>query len=122
MRHRLLVVDDEREWLQMLGTRLQHGGYDIDVACDAVQATMQAVRVKPDLMLLDIMMPAGGGLEVLKNVRANANTRVMPVIVMTARSDQGTRDAAYALGISGYFIKTGSTNDLLAKIRRVLGE
>ena len=94
----------------------------MDIAFDAVQATMQTFRAKPDLMLLDIMMPAGGGFAVLKHVRANVKTFSLPVIIMTARSDQETNEAATKFGISGYFVKTADTADLLAKIKEVLGE
>ncbi len=118
---KILIVDDERDWVQMLVTRLRHEGYRIDVAFDAVQATMQSFRAKPDLMLLDIMMPAGGGLEALKNVRASDKTFPVPVIIMTARGDKETKEAAEKMGISGYFIKTGDTVGLLAEIKNVLG-
>ena len=119
---KILVVDDEKDWVQMLITRLEHEGYEIDAAFDAVQATMQAFQVKPDLMLLDIMMPAGGGLAVLKNIRANVKTYSMPVIIMTARSDKETKEAAEKLGISGYFIKTMDIVELLTKIKEILHE
>lgn len=122
MPKKILIVDDEKDWVQMLITRLEHEGYQIDVAFDAVQATMQTFQAKPDLMLLDIMMPAGGGLGVLKNIRANAKTFSMPVIIMTARSDKETKEAAEGLGISGYFVKTANTTELLTKIKEVLGE
>jgi len=122
MPKKILIVDDEKDWVQMLITRLEHEGYHIDVAFDAVQATMQTFQAKPDLMLLDIMMPAGGGLGALANIRANAKTFSMPVIIMTARSDKETKKAAEELGISGYFVKTANTVELLAKIKEMLGE
>ncbi len=122
MGKRILIVDDEKDWIQMLSMRFEHEGYEIAVAFDAVQATMQTVPTKPDLMLLDIMMPGGGGLVALKNIRANTKTFSMPVIIMTARSDKETKEAAEKLGISGYFVKTASTVELLAKIKEVLGE
>jgi len=118
---KILIVDDEKDWVQMLIARLEHEGYQIDIAFDALQATMQAFQAKPDLMLLDIMMPAGGGLGTLKNVRTNVKTFAMPVIIMTARGDKETKEAAEGLGISGYFIKTGDTVGLLAEIKKVLG-
>lgn len=122
MPKKILIVDDEKDWVQMLITRLEHEGYEIDAAFDAVQATMQAFQVKPDLVLLDIMMPAGGGLGTLKNIRANVKTFSMPVIIMTAGSDKETKAAAEKLGISGYFVKTANAAELLAKIKEVLGE
>jgi len=122
MGKRILIVDDERDWIQVLAMRLRHDGYQTEAAFDTVQATAQAIQLKPDLILLDIMMPAGGGLEALKNIRANAKTFSIPVIVLTARGDKETKQAAEGLGISGYFVKTANTVELLAKIKEALGE
>lgn len=121
MPKKILIVDDEKDWIQMLTMRLGHEGYQIEAAFDTVQAMTQAFELKPDLILLDIMMPAGGGLEALKNIRANVKTFSIPVIVLTARGDKETKEAAEGLGISGYFVKT-NTVELLAKIKEVLGE
>ena len=118
---KILVVDDEKDWIQMLAVRLGHQGYQIEAAFDTVQAMTQAAELKPDLIILDIMMPAGGGLEALKNIRANVRTFSIPVIVLTARGDKETKEATEGLGISGYFIKTDIV-ELLAKIKEVLGE
>jgi DNA-binding response OmpR family regulator len=122
MGERILIVDDEKDWIQVLATRLRHEGYQTEAAFDTVQATTQAIQLKPDLILLDIMMPAGGGLEALKNIRANVKTFSIPVIVLTARGDKETKEAAEGLGISGYFVKTANTVELLAKMKEVLGE
>jgi two-component system phosphate regulon response regulator PhoB len=122
MGKRILIVDDEKEWIQVLATRLGHEGYKTEAAFDTLQATTQAIQLKPDLILLDIMMPAGGGLEALKNIRANVKTFSIPVIVLTARGDKETKEAAEGLGISGYFVKTANTVELLARMKEVLGE
>ncbi|MCX5800133.1 MAG: response regulator [Candidatus Eisenbacteria bacterium] len=118
----ILIVDDEKDWIQVLAMRLGHEGYKTEAAFDTIQATTQAIQLKPDLILLDIMMPAGGGLEALKNLRANVKTFSIPVIVLTAKGDKETKEAAEGLGISGYFVKTANTVELLAKIKKVLGE
>ena len=120
MEKKILIVDDEKDWTQMLAMRLKHVGYLIEVAFDAYQAVMQVVQLKPDLMLLDIMLPAGSGLEVLKNIRANAKTFSIPVIVLTAKGDKETKEAAEKLGISGYFVKPVDMNELLEKLKEVL--
>jgi len=122
MGKRILIVDDEKDWVKMLAIRLGHEGYQIEGAFDTVQATAQAIKLIPDLILLDIMMPGGGGLQALKNIRAHLKTFTIPAIVLTARGDKETKEAAEGMGISGYFIKTESTVDLVAKIKEVLGE
>jgi DNA-binding response OmpR family regulator len=120
MDKKILIVDDERDWIRMLATRLQHEGYQTEAAFDAIQAMMQAVQLKPDLMLLDIMMPAGGGLEALKNIRGSVKTFSIPVIVLTAKGDKETKEAAEKLGVSGYFTKTVDMDKLLEKIKEIL--
>jgi DNA-binding response OmpR family regulator len=122
MAKKILIVDDEKVWIKMLAMNLEHEGYQIVAAFDTVQATSQAVKLKPDLILLDIMMPAGGGLVALKNIRANVNTFSTPVIVLTAKGDQETKKAVEKLGISGYFSKSVDIDELLDKIRALLGE
>ena len=122
MKKKILIVDDEKDWVEMLSLRLVHSGYKVEVAFDGLQAVTQAVELKPDLILLDIMMPAGGGLGALKHMRTNTKTFSMPVIVVTAKGDKETKEAAEGLGISGYFVKTAHAVEILAKIKEVLGE
>ncbi len=122
MGKRILIVDDEKDWVKMLAIRLGHEGYQIEGAFDTVQATAQAIKLIPDLILLDIMMPGGGGLQALKNIREHLKTFTIPAIVLTARGDKETKEAAERLGISGYFVKTESTIKLVTKIKEVLGE
>ena len=122
MEKKILIADDEKDWIQMLSMRLEHEGYKTEAAFDAMQALMQGMREKPDLMLLDIMMPAGGGLEALKNIRASDKTFSMPVIVITAKGDAGTRMAAEKLGVSGYFVKPVDMPKLLEKIKEILAK
>ena len=120
MKKKILIVDDEKDWVEMLSLRLIHSGYQVEVAFDGLQAVTQAVQLKPDLILLDIMMPAGGGLGVLKNMRTSTKTFSMPVIVITAKGDKETQEASEKLGISGYFVKPVDMVALLLKIKEVL--
>jgi DNA-binding response OmpR family regulator len=116
----ILIVDDDPDWVRMVSIRLQRNGYQVEAAFDAVRAVSQTINSEPDLILLDIMLPAGSGIEVLKNLRANANTFNIPVIALTALSDEQTIKAAVELGISGYFVKPTDMVNLLEKIGEVL--
>ncbi len=116
----LLVVDDEKDWVAMITNRLQHEGYHVDVAFDPIEGMAQAKKLTQDLILLDIMMPAGGGMSMLKNIRNDPKTFSIPVIVITAKSDKATQEEAEKLGISGYFLKPLFTIKLLEKIKEVL--
>jgi DNA-binding response OmpR family regulator len=116
----ILIIDDDKDWVRMLGMRLQHEGYNVEAAFDAVQAISQMVALKPNLVLLDIIMPAGDGVEVLERLRANVKTINIPVIALTAIKDKQTKEAAEKLGISGYFVKPVDTDELMEKLREVL--
>jgi DNA-binding response OmpR family regulator len=116
----VLIVDDEKDWVQMVSTRLKHEGYQVGVAFDAVQAVTQTISLKPDLVLLDIIMPAGSGVAVLEKLRENIKTFNIPVIVLTGISDKQTQEAAEKLGISGYFVKPVDMDKLIEKLKEVL--
>ena len=116
----ILIVDDEKEWVRALTIRLEHAGYRVEVAFDAVSGVTQAINIVPDLILLDIMMPAGGGITALKNIRNSSKSFNTPVIVITAKSDKETKETAEKLGISAYFVKPIDTVKLMKKLREVL--
>lgn len=120
MGKKILLVDDEQDWVKMLTVRLEHEGYQVEAALDALEAVTQARESKPDLILLDIMMPACDGIETLKHFRQNTNTYITPVIVITARGDKETKEAAEKLGISGYFTKPVEMGALLEKLKEEL--
>jgi len=117
---KILMVDDEKEWVKMLTLRLEHNGYEVDIAFDTAGGISQAIKLRPDCILLDIMMPAGGGIMALENFRKNANTFNIPVIVVTAKPDNQTKEIAEKLGVSGYFIKPIDAAKLMEKIKEVL--
>jgi len=116
----ILIVDDDKDWVRMLTMRLEHAGYQVEAAFDAIQAIAQTIDLKPDLVLLDIIMPAGSGIGVLENLRVNVKTFNIPVIALTGRSDKQTKEAAEKLGISGYFVKPVDMDELLEKLKEVL--
>jgi DNA-binding response OmpR family regulator len=116
----ILIVDDDKDWVRMLGIRLQHEGYNIEAAFDAMQAVTQTINLKPDLVLLDIIMPAGDGVGVLEKLRANVKAFNIPVIALTGINDKQTKEAAEKLGISGYFVKPVDMDKLIEKLREVL--
>lgn len=116
----ILIIDDDADWVQMISKRLRINGYQVEAAFDSVQAVSQAIKLKPDLILLDILMPAGGGVGVLEKLRRNVNTFNIPVIALTALSDKQTVEAIEELGVSGYFVKPADMSKLSEKIEEVL--
>jgi len=121
MGKKILIVDDDVAWVRMLAIRLDQAGYEVEVAFDALQVLTQAVRSKPDLILLDIVMPVGGGLKALENLRTNTKTFSVPIIVVSAKEwNEETKAAAKKYGISGYFMKPINVDTLLERLEEVL--
>ncbi len=119
---KILVVDDNRDLVRLFIVRLEQEGYEVYAAFEAAQAMMQINKVAPDLVLLDIMLPAGGGVSVLQNVRMKASTSKLPVIIITGQSDEGIKKVAEKWGISGFFFKPLDAAVLIQKIKQSLGE
>jgi DNA-binding response OmpR family regulator len=120
MKKTILIVDDEMEWIQILGMRLAREGYHVEAGVDALQAVGRAVQLRPDLILLDLMRPGGGGLVALKNIRTHSKVFGVPVIVVTARGDKEARDTAAGLGISDFFVKPMHMGKFTNRIAQVL--
>lgn len=117
---KILIVDDEQDWIKMLIPRLESEGYKVVAAFDTVTGIDQIRNTNPDLVLLDITMPAGGGMKVLEYARRNTKIFNLKVIIITARSDEATRDEAEKLGISGYFVKPIDIVEVLGNIKETL--
>ncbi|MFH1752966.1 MAG: response regulator [Candidatus Omnitrophota bacterium] len=122
MAKKILIVDDEKGWVQILMVRLSSYGYELSVAFDGLQAMMQLNRNKPDLVLLDLSMPAGGGLTVLKNIRQNIKLFNIPVIVLSGRTDDAAKEAVNKEGASGYFVKPVDMDKLKETIAELLND
>ncbi|MEN6616554.1 MAG: response regulator [Syntrophorhabdus sp.] len=104
-RKNILVVDDDPDIISQLSRKLAADGYDVIAASDAYHAIQTIIRAKPDLIILDIMLPGGGGLHVLQKIRAIPGTSNMPVIVLTGSEDAGIKQKMIDQNISGYFQK-----------------
>lgn len=117
---KILIVDDEQDWIKMLIPRLESEGYEVVAAFDTLTGINQIRDTKPDLVLLDIMMPSGGGMKVLEYARSHTKTFNLKVIIITARSDEATRSEAEKFGISGYFIKPIDMTKVLENIKETL--
>jgi CheY-like chemotaxis protein len=116
MGKKILVVDDDNALLLLLSRRLSQAGHQILTALDASQAVRQATREIPDLILLDIKLPAGGGTGVLKTLKSSSRTMQIPVIVMTASEDPALRGEVEAFGPEDFLIKPLDIDGLIKKI------
>lgn len=122
MAKKILIVDDNKHIALLLASRLKANKYEIVVAYDVVQAVAQAFKEKPDLILLDIKMPAGGGISVMDNLRNSADTAVIPVIVITAYPSTEIQREVKEMGAVDFISKPFKAEDVLSRIRKALGE
>ncbi|MDH5539798.1 MAG: phosphate regulon transcriptional regulator PhoB [Rhizobacter sp.] len=117
---RVLVVEDEPAIAELISINLRHAGHEVSVAADAAQAQVAVNGVLPDLVLLDWMLPGQSGLALARQWRAQARTRELPVIMLTARADEADKIQGLDAGADDYLTKPFSTNELMARIRAVL--
>jgi two-component system OmpR family response regulator len=115
---RLLVVDDEQTILELLSGSLRMAGFEVTTAANGREALRAAAALKPDLVLLDVMMPDGDGFEVLRRMRSSSPD--IPVIFLSARDSVRERVAGLALGGDDYVTKPFSLDEVLERIRAVL--
>ena len=117
---RVLVVEDESAIAELISINLRHAGYDVTIASNADQAQIEVDGVLPDLVVLDWMLPGQSGLVLAKRWRGQARTRELPIIMLTARAEEGDMISGLDAGADDYLTKPFSTNELLARIRAVL--
>jgi len=117
---RVLVVEDEAAIAELISLNLRHAGYEVTLAANAEQAQAEVLRVLPDLVILDWMLPGQSGLSLAKRWRSEQRTRELPIIMLTARADENDKVAGLDAGADDYLAKPFSTNELMARIRAVL--
>jgi two-component system phosphate regulon response regulator PhoB len=117
---RVLVVEDESAIAELISINLRHAGYDVTIAATADQAQVEVDGVLPDLVVLDWMLPGQSGLVLAKRWRGQSRTRELPIIMLTARAEEGDMISGLDAGADDYLTKPFSTNELLARIRAVL--
>lgn len=116
----ILVVDDEKDIVQLIRYNLEQEGFKVEAASDGIEALKKANEVKPDLILLDIMLPGKDGYEVIKSLNQNERTANIPVIFLTAKSAEFDEVLGLELGADDYVVKPISPRKLVSRIRAVL--
>lgn len=114
---RILVVDDEPDIVRSLSLRLRSEGYDVSTAMDGLGATKKAIEEQPDLIILDIGMPAGNGHVVVERLSNISDTADIPVIYLTARTSADDYRKAREGGVSRYITKPFDTDILLTAVQ-----
>ena len=116
-RMRVLVIEDERDLVEVLAYNLQREGYDTIIAHDGQEGLRKAQTHLPDLVLLDIMLPGLSGTDILRELRAGERTKQIPIIVISAKSEETDQIVGFSLGADDYVAKPFSAKVLMQKIK-----
>src|SRR3990167_2671510 len=115
----ILIVDDEAAIREMIATTLELADFRILEAENALQAHQRVVDERPDLILLDWMLPGISGIELTRRLKRDESTREIPVILLTAKSEEDNKILGLDVGADDYVTKPFSTRELLSRIRAV---
>jgi len=120
MRERILLVDDEADIVELLEYNLRQAGYTVVTARDGASALAEIRRQRPDIILLDLMLPDIAGTEICRRLRRDASTATIPVIMITARGEEIDRVVGFEIGADDYIVKPFSPRELVLRIGAVL--
>jgi DNA-binding response OmpR family regulator len=116
-----LIAEDDRDIRELVTSKLLGAGYQVLAYGNGPAALAAAREHRPDVALLDVMMPGISGLEILTALRKDPVTESIPVILLTARSQEFDIHSGFAVGASDYIVKPFSPRDLVARVNAVLG-
>ena len=120
IKQKVLVVDDEENIRMLVKFNLEKAGYEVLEASDGNKAIETAVNSTPDIVILDLMLPGIDGLEVCRHLKRHPRTAALPIIMLTAKSDEIDRVIGLELGADDYMTKPFSQRELVARIKAVL--
>lgn len=122
MKHKILIVDDEPNIVVTLEFLMEQQDYEYVIARDGEEAMEKIREFKPELVLLDIMLPRLNGYEVCQRIRENADLKRIKIILLTAKGREVEIAKGMALGADAYITKPFATKDLIEEVRRQLGQ
>ncbi|MBD3426518.1 MAG: response regulator [Candidatus Omnitrophica bacterium] len=120
-KYKILIVEDEPDAAKVLHKRVTGAGFGAVIAYDAYAAIKSIREETPDLILLDLMLPAGGGLSILQNLNLFAASKPVPVIVITGIGDDAYRRKVMDMGADAYFEKPYEAEEVISKMKELLG-
>ena len=119
MPKKILAVDDERHIVRLVQVNLERAGYEVVTAFDGKDALEKVEAERPDLVVLDVMMPYMDGFEVLQNLRKNPSTRELPVIMLTAKAQDADVFRGWQSGVDCYLTKPFNPMELISFVKRI---
>jgi DNA-binding response OmpR family regulator len=120
MSQTILVAEDQEHIRSLITYKLRHSGYTVVTAVDGLEAIKKAEETNPDLILLDVMMPLLTGFEVLARLKQHEKLKTVPVLMVTAQSQEDEVIKGLELGADDYITKPFSPNELVARVKTVL--
>ena len=120
MSAKILIIDDDLDTLKLVGVMLQRQGYEISAAADGRQGIAKAIAEKPDVILLDVMMPEMDGYEVARQLRKNPATQSTPILMFTAKTQLDDKVIGFEVGADDYLTKPTHPSELQAHVRALL--
>lgn len=120
MNEKIMVVEDEKDIARMIDYNLRKEGYTTVILHDGSFAALTAAKERPDLMLLDLMLPGLDGLDVCRRLKMDAKTAAIPIIMLTAKGEEADKILGLGLGADDYVTKPFSLKELLARVKAVL--
>lgn len=117
---KIMIIEDEPDTVKVVTKRLTQAGFEVVVAADAYEGVRFAHKEKPDLIILDLLLPAGGGLSVLKNIKMAAEIRYTPVVVLTGAKNEDYKRQILDEGVEAYLEKPYEPDVLLSTIQDIL--
>jgi two-component system phosphate regulon response regulator PhoB len=119
-KERILIVEDDEDILQLLSYNLEGGGFEIETAASGHDGLSKAKSGRFDLVILDLMLPGMDGFDVCREIKRDSETTDIPIIMLTARSEEVDRIVGLELGADDYVVKPFSPRELLLRVRAVL--
>ncbi|HAH20624.1 MAG: hypothetical protein A2Y00_02165 [Omnitrophica WOR_2 bacterium GWF2_43_52] len=121
-RKRILCVEDEADMLEMVRFRLEQEGYEVISAANGKEGLDKAYKDKPDLILLDLMLPEKSGYEVCRILKSDTQFKVIPIVIFTARASVSEEQLGYECGADDYITKPFMPDDFINRIKKLLKE
>lgn len=119
-KRRILLVDDEPNIVKIVSRRLESEGFEVSIAMDGEMALEKARAEKPDLILLDVMLPKLSGYEVCRQLKQDARYQRIPILMLTALAQQTDEEFGFEIGTDAYMRKPFKTQQLLDKINELI--
>jgi two-component system phosphate regulon response regulator PhoB len=120
MQMKILIIEDERDLAELVAFNLHKEGYQTGVATDGRSGLERVISEKPDLVILDLMLPEISGIEICKAIRRHESCSAIPVLMVTAKGEEIDKVVGFEVGADDYLVKPFSTRELLLRVKAIL--